>query len=161
MFVRLLEMGLPVGAVFATHCVLLLYHYAAFFGSLTTTPDSCAPPYLGVALATFAVGLLSTFIWGCWGVQPTSWRDGVSSSVVFVLYVYAQWPAVFACVGGLDAAAYQLVVGALLGALVVLAVVALVLRCAFRRLLHNSVAKARDARAHSEERVELLRPNED
>lgn len=114
-FLRLVELSLPVGSVFFTHTIVLLYEYLSFWLTMSSTSDTCDPVFLGVVFTVFGLGAVGSFAWGTWGTTMWTLRDGIASLFIYCAYIYAQWPEVWMCVGAMTAVAYQLVIGVFLG----------------------------------------------
>lgn len=139
--IRMLEMTLPLGAVFFTQVCVVLYNGMSFFATLTDA-HSCATKNVAFNLVIMVLALLGTFFWalfqtpGRFGV-----RDAVVSSILYLCFVLLSYPALWQCVGLSSAIAYQIVFFIFFGAVVLVVVLTLIARCMYKRALARRTQK--------------------
>lgn len=138
--VRMMEMVLPVGSVFCVSVVSLGISGvgALAFSGQDWSPQSCLPAPLTLRLAILALCLPSSFAWALLATPGRpSVRDAFVSSVVFLLYAYVAFPSMWSCLGQTSslALALQIAFFALLGVLVMVALITLIARLTYRAAL--------------------------
>jgi hypothetical protein len=140
--IRMLEMTLPLGAVFFTQLMIVMYNGMTFFATLSDA-RSCATQNVAFNLAVMALALLGSFGWAL--VQTPGRlgiRDAVVSAVLYICFVLLSYPAVWQCVGLNSAIAYQIVFFCFFGAVFLVILLTLVARCLYKRALARQTIKA-------------------
>ncbi len=141
-FPRLLEMALPVAAVFWTHMFFLLFD-AAFFLA-TGNAAGCSVARQAPAFVMFVLGFVGSFSWGSWQTVHRSLRDGFVASLVYACYCYAMFTDVWVCANANNATAFQIVLSCVLGFCFLVAVIALVMTCIIAPKTSRAVAVEAD-----------------